>query len=223
MNLLLYLALLVTIAYLGGIYLFGRKGWISFYTGGVEFLLIGAVLGSGFITPMIGELNRELFPFIHIELAWIGLLYGIQLEFRQLRRHPVVDWGLMAGESLVTMTCVFLTAFFFLVDAFTYSSQDILRICLLLAVTASLSNPWALGVLNNIFRFRSTLLRRLRFVVGIDDLPGLAVFTALFFYPSGGVPTKFRSLRPVHLVRLPAPGGCSAGACYDGGSRVSFI
>ncbi len=181
MDLLLFLALIVIIAYLGTIYLFGRKGKLGIYTGGIEFLLIGSLLSIKSVFNIDEEFVRDLYPFVHVELAWIGLLYGVQIEWKNIRRHPPVDWAVMFSESVLTMILIFFASHYILRSVLIMEKSLAFFISLLLASAGSISSPWTLGVVHSRLKIRNPALRRLRFIVSIDDIPGIVVFSALFF------------------------------------------
>ena len=186
MNLLLLIALLVTITYLGGVYLFGKRGRFGFYTAGIEFLLLGAILGSDLLFPSPVWVTKSLQPFVHVELGLIGLLYGIQFEWRTLRRLPRGDWGMMWFKSLLTMTAVFMLAWICLDLCRDAPFRELIPAVLIFAAAALLSSSWTGGVIYNIFRVRTHLVRRLFFISVLDDSPGLVLFSAVFFFfPSG--------------------------------------
>jgi len=186
MNPLLILALLVTCAYLGGTYLFSRRGRFGFYTGGVEFLLLGAILSSGTVLHLPKDFFQDLFPFVHIELGWIGLLFGVQFDRRILRHLPAIDWWLMWLKSLLTIAAVSLVGWLCLSVCLKDSSENLIPVVLILAAAASLSSSWTVGIIYNLLKIRTPLVRRLFFISVLDDAPGLMLFSALFFLFAGG-------------------------------------
>lgn len=177
MDILLYLSILITLSYLGGLYVFGKVGRLKFFTGGVEFILFGAIIGRQ-ISP---DIVSNLFPFLHIELAWIGLLYGIQLEIPQLKRHHPVEWIVMLSESVITLGVVFIATLAIVPLLVNVQSFELIAIGLVLASALSISAPWPLGVLHEVYKIRTNIVRRLRFISGMDDIPGLIIFCTLFF------------------------------------------
>lgn len=181
MKILLVLALLVAISYIGKIHLFRSRDSLSVYTGGVEFILLGLLLGSGLLIDFPQELIHDLFPFIHIELGWIGLLYGVQLDIKQLRRQSSVNWKVLLIESLFTLVIIFGVIWAALTSSSRFQPNHIIGISLVLASAASLSSPWTAGIIHNVFGERGKAIQRLRFLSGLDDGPGLLVFSALFF------------------------------------------
>ncbi|MCF7811765.1 hypothetical protein K9N50_12345 [bacterium] len=182
MNLLLLLALLIASAYLGGMYLLGRRGKIGLYTVGIEFLLLGAILGSEMIVSIPKDVFKDLFPFVHVELGWIGLLYGIQFEWRRLKRRPTIDWWLMSSEALLTMIAVFLASWLMITRWCNFDGDAILPAAIILAAAASLSSPWAVEAIYRVLKIRTPQIHKLRFIAALDDIPGIIVFSAVFFY-----------------------------------------
>ncbi|HHE46366.1 MAG TPA: hypothetical protein ENL08_01515 [Bacteroidetes bacterium] len=186
MNLLLVVALLVTCAYLGATYLFSRRARFGFYSAGVEFLLLGAILGSGALFQLPEDLFKNLYPFVHIELGWIGLLFGIQFDRRIIRRLAILDWGFMWLRSILTIIAVAVVGWLCFSICLKGSEENFVPTVLILAAMASLSSSWTVSIIYNIMKVRSPLVRRLFFVSVLDDMPGLILFSALFFIYAGG-------------------------------------
>lgn len=181
MQVLLLAALLVAATYMFGIYMFGRRGQISQYTAGVEFLLLGALLNSGLIIDQPHELFEGLRPFVHLELAWIGMLYGIQYEWRKLKREPLGDFWLVGMEGFSTIILVFFCSMFIIPFHGVPAGQSLIPAAVMLAAGASISSPWTLSMVLSVQKSKLNLTRRLQLIAILDDIPGFLVFVILFF------------------------------------------
>ena len=146
------------------------------------------MLSSEYVGLLSGDTLQDLTLFVHIELGWIGLLYGAQFEWRILRRQPVVNWWIMSVESLFSMLAVFFSAWILLFIWQGFRGMYVLPAVIILSVAASLSSPWTVGIIYQILKVRTPLIRRLQNIVVIDDIPGLLVFSAMFAILGGGGP-----------------------------------
>ncbi len=114
---------------------------------GAEFLVLGWALGEhglGFLDrPMLTALE----PLLVLGLGWIGLLVGLQFEWRLLRRIPLSFYGTGIIQGLIVLVVLFFplrwllagifgpgpdtaTAAFFMAAAGAESSQHILALAL---------------------------------------------------------------------------------------------
>jgi len=71
---------------------------------GTEFILVGFVLGDAFLGVLDPPTLASLYPFLILGLGWIGLLTGIQLEWKGLRLFPLSSYGWV----LCLAACTFL-------------------------------------------------------------------------------------------------------------------
>ena len=56
---------------------------------GTHFLLLGFVLGPQLLGLLTEDAVRQLFPLLGMGLGWIGFLFGLQLDHRNLRQFPL--------------------------------------------------------------------------------------------------------------------------------------
>jgi hypothetical protein len=74
---------------------------------GTEFIVIGLLLGSGFL-DLIDELTLDrLRPFVCVALGWIGFLFGLQFDRRTLSHLPAGFVAISTVVGLVTLGVVF--------------------------------------------------------------------------------------------------------------------
>lgn len=109
----IFLALLIIILVVfGGYHLTFRQFKIplfarTFYLSGLEFILLGVLLGPLFFNVLDENSIRGLEPLMALLLAWVGMLFGFQFEISILRRFPISQLLAAIGEGLVTMVLVF--------------------------------------------------------------------------------------------------------------------
>lgn len=109
----IFLALLIIIVVVfGGYHLTFRQFKIplfarTFYLSGLEFILLGVLLGPLFFNVLDENSIRGLEPLMALLLAWVGMLFGFQFEISILRRFPILQLLAAIGEGLVTLVLVF--------------------------------------------------------------------------------------------------------------------
>lgn len=180
MNVLLILIFLFLVASVGGVYISNTRGRIGMYTAGVEFVLLGAFLSSDFFPLLTDKVLNDLFPFIHIELGWIGLLYGIQFEWRIFKRQRISNLLIMNLQAVVTMAAIIFLATGLLLLRLPVPLIDILPAAVVLAVAASISSPWIISIVYEVLNLRNPLTQRLRRIAVLDNIPGLLLFSIPF-------------------------------------------
>lgn len=181
MKLVVVAALIVVIALLGSRISFGRirlpLGVENLLLSGSEYVLVGLLLGTSVLNLLDAPTLLGLYPFLGLGLSWIGMLFGIQWEFRRLVRIPVQVFGIAMVQALVTMAAVaagFYVMFWYLVPG---NDGNIFICALTLAAAASgtAQSGLALAVRNAPASWRSGI-RLLQNVSHLDDLIGVVVF-----------------------------------------------
>ena len=93
MKFILVVAFIILIALIGSRRTFTRLrlplGAQYLFLTGTEYLFVGVFLGSSGIDLFDAATLEQLRPFMSLGLAWVGLLFGIQLQHRQLIRFPL--------------------------------------------------------------------------------------------------------------------------------------
>lgn len=162
-----------------------RKSFVRLrmlYVTGTEFLVIGFLLGDHFVGLLDQSALRGLAPVIGLGLGWIGFLYGLQFEWRVLRRFPAHYFVASQIQAIVVLAVVFPPAYL-LLKAFGAGSLSALVAAAVVAAAASCSAPTVLALMS-----RDTRVRRLRitkvlnYVASVDDLPGLTVLGVAFSF-----------------------------------------
>ncbi len=151
---------------------------------GSHFVLVGVLLG-----PVLGLLTYEVIgrlePFMALGLGWIGLLFGLQLDRRQIRQFPpafLVFTILQAAVAFVAFSAVALLAF-----RLTGPNDPLGPAAVLAAAaTAAVSTPGGVALISRTFRVRGPLTRLLFFAASLDALVGIVALqiTYAVFHPS---------------------------------------
>lgn len=184
MKIVFGITIIVLIALVGSRWTFtrARMGARRFYLTGVEFILVGLCLGE----LMLGLLDRPtvagLNPLLDLALGWLGLLFGAQLDYQDVRRFP---------RRYLTVTlitgCATMAACLPLGPALTGVLGPNSRPWLgaaILAAAAVPTAPAALALAQQELRVRADgVAEVLRYVAGLDAVVGLVVFGLAFTLP----------------------------------------
>lgn len=143
---------------------------------GIHFLFIGFLLG-----PVIGLLSRDViyqfYPLLALGVAWVGLLFGLQLELRQLRRFPralTLAALVQAGVAFLVFYVLALLALlpFYQLDEAGHA------VLLAAAATACVSSPLGVSAVAANVRGRTSEL--LLYFASIDALVGITALQLIF-------------------------------------------
>ncbi len=160
-----------------------RKTFVRFkmlYVTGTEFLLFGFLLGDAFAGVLDPATLKGLAPVVGLGLGWIGFLYGLQFELRTLRRFPVNYFLVSVIQALVTIALVGVAAYVVLLRVGVERSAAVVTAAIL-AATASCSTQTVLALMSRSLRIRRLrVMKVLRYVASVGDLPGLFVLGIAF-------------------------------------------
>lgn len=150
---------------------------------GSHFVLIGVLLG-----PILGLLTYEVIgrlePFMALGLGWIGLLFGLQLDRRQIRQFPpafLVFTVLQAAIAFVVFSAVALVAFRLTGPRDPMGPAAVLAA----AATAAVSTPAGVALISRTFRVKGPLTRLIFYVASLDAVVGIIALqlTYAVFHP----------------------------------------
>ncbi len=150
---------------------------------GTHFLVIGFLLG-----PVIGLLSREViaqfFPLLALGLAWVGMLFGMQLEMRHIRRFP----PRITLAALLQAAIAFLVFFglcMLALEPFFELDPGTRAILLASAATACVSSP--LGVSAVAANVRGRTSEVLLYFASLDGFVGIIAIQVIFalYHPLG--------------------------------------
>lgn len=160
-----------------------------FFIAGTHFLLIGLLLGPhmlGLLTPAVIE---QLFPLLALGLGWVGLLFGLQLDRRQLGKLPgrllaaVVVQGIVAFAVFYALGLGLLT----LVQPLDGLERAALFAA---AATACVSSPLAIVIVSNAASARGRVSELLLLIASLDAGVGIVAIqlaASLYHAPLTGM------------------------------------
>ncbi|MEJ2537233.1 MAG: hypothetical protein P8048_09320, partial [Calditrichia bacterium] len=73
---------------------------------GFPYILIGIILGPQLFNFLNTQIISSLEPLIALAIGWVGLLFGLQLRWRNIRRFPRNYVLFTSVQSLVTFLVI---------------------------------------------------------------------------------------------------------------------
>ncbi|MGM0383160.1 MAG: cation:proton antiporter [Thermodesulfobacteriota bacterium] len=190
MKLLLFIVIIVAIAIAGSrITFLNRKlplGFRSIIFTGSEYIFIGVLLGGMGLNLVDAKSLKNLEPFLIFGLSWIGFLFGLQFNFRNLNTLHGFFFSVSAIQAAFTFTVT--TAALYI--AFKYFTPLPDKLIIIMALTlgsaACCTAQSSLGVVNDNYKFKNRkLFSLLQYISGIDGLFALfflSLTTCIFPY-----------------------------------------
>lgn len=175
----------------------GRLPWWlrDIFLTGWEYILIGAALGSAGFSVIDPAYLETLDPFLALGLGWAGLIFGLQLRWRDVARIDPSMLKLAVGQSLV----VWLGLVVFFYEAIRLCapipSQEALASAMVAAAAGAISSPTAISlVANSLGRTSARAARTLLMVATLDLAPAVIVvgLTLCFFSVEDGAAFSFQ-------------------------------
>ena len=138
---------------------------------GTHFLLVGLLLGPimGFLTL---DVMDRLQPFMALGLGWIGLLFGLQLDRRQLAHFPPAFLLFTLLQAAITFGIVFGVA----VLTFRATGDlaaGVVPALLAAAATAAVSTPAGVALISRTFQVKGNLSQLLFYTASLDAAVGI--------------------------------------------------
>mgnify|MGYP006285499087 CR=1 FL=1 len=154
---------------------------------GTHFLFLGLFLGPqllGFLTP---EAIRQLFPLLGLGLGWIGFLFGLQLDRRNLGFFPPVYLVAAMAQALLTLL-IFLGGGWLVLEGLGMMGQGEALLLAGAAATACVSTPAGIALISTNYLVRGKVRDLLFFVASLDALVGIVALQVIYsLFPPGNL------------------------------------
>lgn len=165
---------LAGLVWLGSVYIFSKEKLPTplrylFYSG-LEFLMVGLVVGPLALNLFPFDKLSLLDPLIHLGLGWVGLLLGLQLRFLDLSRLRTQYVAVTFFQSIFTGLAVGLAAWPFIGRLLPGQEHLGLIAVTVLAASAALSSPTVLYLLHKETGFRERVIRLLHLIANLDGV-----------------------------------------------------
>lgn len=155
------------------------------YTYG-EFLLLGYLLGPEELEWLSADFVKDLQPFVALGIGMVGLLYGLQFDWKTIKRFSVRPFVLAIVQAFVTFVVVF-AAFFGLFAWLGWGGG--VSLAAAFAAIASMTAPTAISIIVLEDRPKGPNSDLLRVIASVDGLVGVVLFnlTLAWINPSPSV------------------------------------
>lgn len=181
MKLVVVAALVTIIAILGSRLSFTRLrlpiGLENLFLTGTEYVLVGFFLGSAALDLLDTATLQSLHPFMGLGLSWIGMLFGVQWEFKRLLRIPLPTFAVAFLQAVATMLVVALPFYLLFRRLFAYEADIVLIGTISLAAAASDTGQSGLALVTRGREIaKKPLVPLLQNVSNLDGLVGVVAF-----------------------------------------------
>jgi hypothetical protein len=142
---------------------------------GVPYILIGVLLGPQLFNFISENIIESLNPLISMAIGWVGLLFGLQLRWRNLRRFPKNYMLFTFLQTTITFTILLVglgLVFYFLVPS---TIEHRLEAIIILAAVGSMTAPLSVARILIEKKIKGRLAHLLQFVSSLDSFYGLVV------------------------------------------------
>jgi Kef-type K+ transport system membrane component KefB len=185
---ILALITILAVGYLSAHFLIGKLQSKFFFTSGVEYIILGVLVGPQVTQVMTREVVTQLAPVMSLALGSIGLLAGLQLHVRDLFEVPPEHYRVAFLEMFVTFLLLggaFALLFWYPLAGGLAGPDKLMAVfsgALVLATTGAVSAQTAIRVVEEHYRARGKLSDLLRFAGWFDALLGIALFGLIFCF-----------------------------------------
>jgi multidrug transporter EmrE-like cation transporter len=154
---------------------------------GTHFLFLGLILGHHGLDLLTEDAIRQLFPLLGLGLGWIGFLFGLQLDRRNLGHFPPAFFILAVGQAALTFFFFVWVGYFGLRTMGEWGQVQGLLLTGA-AATACISTPAGVALISANFKVVGRVRDLLLFVASLDALVGIVALQVTYsLFPPGAV------------------------------------
>lgn len=177
------------------------------FIAGSHFLLVGIVLGSDLVGVLTPAVLRALYPLLALCVGWIGLLFGMQLDVRQLKVFPR-PLLLLALLQAVVAFLVFAAVAAGVFRLFGPLDRTVQAGIAGAAATACISSPLGVALVSRLTGAEGRLPELLLLVASLDALVGIVAIQLTFalYHPLQFGPSLFQRAGPEWVALAVAVG-----------------
>jgi hypothetical protein len=173
--------LLILVTTFIGVRFFGRSTVLKtpLFSGlivsGVPYILIGVILGPRIFNFLNPDVIIHLKPLISMAIGWVGLLFGLQLRWRNIRRFPGNYVLFTSVQSMVSFVIIFFGMGAILHFIGHPSLRNRPEALLILAALGSMTAPISIGRIIIEKKVKGRLAHLLQFVSSLDSFWGIVI------------------------------------------------
>jgi Kef-type K+ transport system membrane component KefB len=177
MKLILSLIIIIALAYSSAKLFFSMKRvpiqlrFISLT--GIEFIVLGYILGRHSVGLIDDTVLEQMRPAIGLGMAWIGLVFGLQFNWRNMRRLPINIYSQSLGQALFVWVSVFLLFYVVFTQVYPLSEVYLIPSLLIIASSAAISSPTLIPLLARYDMAKGKTTRLLEQISSMDAVVGI--------------------------------------------------
>jgi hypothetical protein len=151
------------------------------------YILLGLLVGPTFFNFLDSEILEALTPLVYLGLGWIGILFGIQLKFKDIAKFPKSFLGITIVQSVVPAAAVFLAFALYFAHSGRVGMYPGGIIIALLFVFASMAACTSQASITTISREvkgggRRNVINLMRYISSLDDMVAIPLVGIAFAY-----------------------------------------
>ncbi|MFQ6104958.1 MAG: cation:proton antiporter [Candidatus Glassbacteria bacterium] len=184
MKLILSLVIIVALAYLSSRIFFSMKRiplqlrFISLT--GIEFIVLGYILGRNVLGLIDETVLVQMRPAVGLGMAWVGLVFGLQFNWKNMKRLPPAIYNQSLGQALLVWLFIFIIAYLVFTKGFSLYERYLIPSLIVLASSASISSPTLIPLLARYDRARGRTTRLLEQISSMDAVIGILFLSVVY-------------------------------------------
>jgi Kef-type K+ transport system membrane component KefB len=190
MRTIITLALFLIVGFVGSRGLVSRATHRLPLTGlfatGMEYFLLGILFGPRGLHLITRDVLVDLEPIVYLSLGWVGLLFGIEMSWTQMRKVSRLVYRLLLVD-VAAFVVVFSSAAFFVIGWAwpALSPSERLLSAFLFGITAAVSSPTVIAVVAQRLPARGPATNAVKVAGALSALFPLIAFGFLFVDVAG--------------------------------------
>jgi Kef-type K+ transport system membrane component KefB len=225
---ILQLLAILAVGYLSAHFLIGRLQTRFFFTSGVEYILLGLLVGPQATGVMTGDVVAQLGPGMSLALGSIGMIAGLQIRFRDLFEIGGEFWRVAFAEFFSTFILVggaFGALFWYVAARNMTGAEKVVAVAAgacVLAATAAVSTETGARVVSEKYGRGGRNTQLLIFASRFDTVIGIILFGLIFCLFHTGETSGIRPLTRTEWVAVSLGFGVLLGVLFHlflGGER----
>lgn len=181
---------LILLALLGARLSFSTEGVPAgprlFFRTGTHFVFIGFVLGPEVLGLITDDALAQLDPLVALALGWVGFLFGLQLDRKQLLHFPWHFHVVALSQALLTFG-ISLALGWWVLDLMGPGGDVQTVLLLAAAATACVTTPAGIALVSTNFMVRGKVRELLFFIASLDALVGIVALQVVYMMYRPGV------------------------------------
>ncbi len=153
---------------------------------GIPYIVAGVLLGPRVFNFLNLQIIHSLDPLISLALGWIGLLFGIQLRWKNLQRFPANYLLFTSTQSLIAFAIIFILMSAGMQIMAPSLFENRWEGVIILAALGSITAPLSIARIVFEKKAQGRLTHLLQFISSLDAFWGITIagFAMAIFHPA---------------------------------------